>query len=205
MSAVAKPCPVGARGVDSLPFSQGGTAAQAHALKAAGVDFVALYLGVASKAVNDACLAAGLSTFGVTIANRFDGKAAVAQMKALGMPVGTTAFLDVEGTSAYNTPAGDLIAKINSWANDVAAAGYIPGIYLGSPQPLTSEELTNLRVVRYWRAPARVVDRHGALAEPSPGWCMYQVWPSVTHAGVFVDFDFVSQDFKGRVPAMASL
>lgn len=200
---VAKPCPVGSRGVDSLPFSQGGTEAQAHALKASGIDFVALYLGVAGKAQADAALAAGLMVFGVTTANKWDGNRAALQAKALGLPPGTSLFLDVEGQDAYTMDPKDLIAKINAWADLVALAGYLPGIYVGSPQPLTSDELTRLHVVRYWRAPARVCDRHGALAEPVPGWCMYQMWPSVHWAGVFVDVDIVGQDFKGRVPVVA--
>jgi len=194
---------VGARGVDSLAFSRSGTAEQARALKAAGVDFVALYLGVASKALNDTCLSAGLQTCGVTLADQFDGARAVSQMQALGMPAGTCAFVDVEGPSICAMSSTDLIAKINAWA-DVVNVNYVAGIYVGEPQPLTSDELTALKVVRYWRAPSRIVDRRGQLAEPSPGWCVVQAWPSVTCEGVLVDFDFVYADHKGRLPLMAT-
>lgn len=200
--SVAKPIPVGSRLIDSLPFSQS-DGRQAAALKADDVDGVALYLGVASAACVTACLAAGLGVVGVTLAAHYDGAAAVAAAKASGMAPGTTLLLDVEGMPAYNTPPDQLIAKINAWADAVAAAGYMPGIYLGSPQPLTSDELTHLRVVRYWRAPARVVDRFGKLAEPASGWCMFQAWPSLMwrKSGVFVDVDFVYEDFRGRVPS----
>ena len=196
-------CPVGAVGVDSLPFSQAGTPEQAQALKASGVDFIALYLGVATEQQTRAALDAGLLVFGVTLANRYDGQRSAEQANQLGLPAGCALFLDLEGRPAYDTPAASLIAAINAWADAVAAVGYVPGIYVGSPQPLTTDELTRLHVVRYWRAPARVVDRHGALAEPAPGWCMVQAWPSVTRGGVFVDVDFAYQDFKGRVAPMA--
>jgi hypothetical protein len=145
-----------------------------------------------------------MGAFGVTLAGRYDGKSAAEQAHLLGLARGTTLFLDLEGKAAYETPPDALIHAINAWADEVALVGYVPGIYVGSPQPLTTDELTRLHVVRYWRAPARVCDRHGALAEPLPGWCVYQAWPSHTRAGVFVDVDFVSQDFKGRVPTISS-
>lgn len=203
--AVAKPCPVGARIVDSLPFSQGGNAAQAAALKAAGVDGVALYLGAASPALAAACLAAGLLVFGVTFGGRYDGAAAVASMHALGMPAGTACFLDVEGDPSLALAPADLIGKIDAWADAVAAAGFVPCLYVGVPQPLTSDELYRLRVQRYWRGQGSVRDRHNALAEPTGcGWCMTQMWPSQHCAGELVDFNMVGADYKTRTPPMAA-
>ncbi len=205
MTVVAKPCPVGARVVDSLPFSQGGTAAQAVALKSAGIDGIALYLGVASRAVCDDALAAGLLVWGVTLAGRYDGLRAALHAKSLGLPAGTTLFLDVEGNDAWETPPAELITNINAWARSVSAAGYQPGIYVGAPQPLTTAELTALGTVRYWKGQGRCVDRTGALAEPRPGWCVYQTFPSRMWAGVWVDVNIVGQDFKTRVPMAASM
>lgn len=203
--AAAKPAPVGARIVDSLPFSQGGTAGQAVALKASGADGIALYLGAATKARADACLAAGLGVFGVTFGNQYNGPAAVAQMQALGLPAGTSCFLDLEGIkdlSDANTTA--IIGKVNAWADAVSAAGYLPGLYVAPPQPLTSQEMYALKVVRYWKGGGSIRDRHGALAEPSGcGWCMTQMWPSYTLGGVFVDGNMVGHDFKDRAPALA--
>ncbi|MBX3218932.1 MAG: peptidoglycan-binding protein [Labilithrix sp.] len=109
--------------------------------------------------------------------------------------------------TAYRTPATELIAKINAWADAVANAGYQPGLYIGSPQPLTGKELYALKVVRYWKAPARVVDRFGELGEPNCGYCMYQLWPEIHWPSnddpnrVWVDVDFIQQDYKGRVPS----
>lgn len=195
---------VGARGVDSYPYSLGGTADQARKLAASGVDFVVLYLGVANAARVKHVLDAGMAFMPVTLAARYDGAAAVAQCKALGLPAGCTVWLDLEGKSSYETPAPALIAKINAWADAVKAAGYQPGLYIGSPQPLTAGELYALRVVRYWKAPSRVVDRFGTSSDgPQCGFCMWQMWPQKhwRNSGVFVDVNMIGQDFKERLPA----
>lgn len=203
VSPVVRPLPVGAKVVDSLAFSTGGTAAQAQAFKAAGVEAVALYIGAAGHDQVKACFDAGLGVFAVTFGNRFSGAATVACVKAWGLPAGTSVFLDVEGPDAMAFSFGDLIAKINAWADDVAAAAFVPGLYVGVPQPLTSEQLYGTRVVRYWRGQGSVRDRSNALAEPSAGWCMTQMWPSQMCGGVLVDFDMVGQDYKRRVPNAA--
>lgn len=204
MAAAARPLDVGARVVDSLPFSQGGTADQACALKDAGVDAVALYIGAATPQRVQDCLDAGLGVMAVTFGNQWSGQATVAAVKSWGLPAGTTVFLDVEGAGALKVPPGELMGDINAWADAVAAAGYVPGLYVGVPQPLTSDELYQLRVVRYWRGQGSVRDRSNALAEPTGcGWCMTQMWPSQTCAGVLVDFSMVGHDYKGRAPSAA--
>ncbi len=196
-----EPVPAGARLVDSLPFSQSGTVEQARALRANGVDGLVGYLGVINAARVAAVVSAGLGFMGVTLAGHYDGAAAVAQCKALGLPAGKTAWLDVEGQAAFATPPSELIAKINAWADIVAAAGYMPGLYVGVPQPLTSDELFKLHVVRYWRGQGSVRDRFNGLAEPGCGWCVTQMYPSHVRAGVLVDVDAVGQDYRGRVPS----
>lgn len=198
----AQKATVGARGVDSYPYSVGGTASQACALKASGVDFFVGYLGVISKERVENLLSAGLAFMPVTVADQYDGAKSVAQCKALGLPAGVTVWLDLEGNIAFRTPPQELIAKINAWADAVKAAGYEPGIYVGSPQPLTSAELWSLRVVRYWNALSREQDRTGALAEPKCGWCMWQMHPSLMwrDSGVYVDVNMIGQDFLNRLP-----
>jgi hypothetical protein len=126
-------------------------------------------------------------------------------MQKLNMPAGSTVFLDVEGTPAWNTPAGALIDKINAWAAPVTAAGFVAGLYVGNPQPLSSSELHGLAVYRYWRGQGRCIDKTGALAEPKNGWCMFQMFPSVQCAGMLVDHNIVGHDYRGRVPTMAVL
>jgi hypothetical protein len=200
---------VGARGIDSLPFSIGGTRSQADRLKASGVDFAVLYLGsVTPKIVGDV-ISAGLAFMPVTFAGAYFNGAddELSQLKRLGLPLGCTVWLDLEGKKSYETPPQELIAKCDAWALAVQKAGYEAGLYIGSPQPLTADELYRLRVTRYWKAPSRVIDRLGKASDgPACGFCMYQLWPSVMWPSasdperVFVDVNFVQQDHQGRVP-----
>jgi hypothetical protein len=195
---------IGAVVCDSLPFSQGGTAEQARALKASGVDALAGYLGAMTPARLASVLDAELAYIPVTFAGEYNDGAndEIAQLHALGIPAGATVFLDLEGLAAFKSDPLLLIAKVNAWADAISAAGYMPGLYAGVPQPLTSGELYALRVQRYWRGQGSVRDRSNALAEPAGcGWCMTQMFPSVTRGGVLVDCNMVGQDYKGRVPA----
>jgi hypothetical protein len=195
---------IGARVCDSLPYSQGGTAAQALALKADGCDCFVGYLGVMNATRLGYILAAGLAFMPVTLAGEYnDGpNDEIAQLKALGVPPQTTVWLDLEGMHAFKTNPAELIAKINTWANGIAAAGYMPGLYVGVPQPLTSDELWQLRVARYWRGQGSIRDRNNALAEPTGcGWCMDQKFPSHNRGGVWVDDNMVGQDYRARVPS----
>ncbi len=195
--------------MDSLPFSQGGTAAQAAALKATGVDCFIGYLGAMNAARLGYILDAGLAFMPVTYAGEYiDGAAdEIAQLKALGLSPGVTVWLDLEGMKAFKTPVVELAAKINAWADAISAAGYMPGLYVGSPQPFTSFELYALRVKRYWWGLGRCSDRNGMLAEPSCGWCMVQqfhgeklgmMWKDT---GVFVDTNGIGKDYHSRSPA----
>jgi hypothetical protein len=195
---IVRPARVGARGTDSVQ-----EVAEPAALKAAGVDFCVRYLHSATSAEVANIVAAGLAFMPVTFAGAYDGTDAAAQCKALGLPAGCTAFLDLEGQKAWAMDPAELMAKINAWADAVAAGGFMPGLYCGVPQPLTSAELYSVRVVRYWRGQGRITDRTGALAEPNCGWCMTQTYPSAFWAGVWADADFVGQDYSGRVPAWA--
>jgi hypothetical protein len=119
----------------------------------------------------------------------------------MGLPSGGTVWLDVEGTAAFNTPPTELIAIINAWADAVAGAGFMPGLYVGVPQPLTSAELFALHVVRYWRGQGSIRDRFNALAEPACGWSMLQCYPQHMRGGVLVDDDMVQEDYRGRLPS----
>lgn len=200
----AEKADVGARGVDSLPLSQSVTLEQAVALKASGIDFFVGYLGVLNRSRLGNILAAGIAFMPVTLAgSSFDGPLAVAQCSALGLPPGCTVWVDLEGKAVFDMNPLELIGRVNAWADTIRAAGFMPGLYVGSPQPLTSEELWALRVVRYWNALSRESDRRGALAEPKGGWCMWQMNPSIEwrDTEAFVDVNMIGQDFLGRVPS----
>lgn len=208
---------VGARGVDSLPFSQGGTKAQAEMLKRTGVDFFVGYLGAMNAERLGYILDAGLAFMPVTFAGEYKDGAAdeLAQLAKLGIPKGATVWLDLEGLDAWNTPAPELSRLINAWAAAIAGAGYMPGLYVGAPQPLTGPDLYALRVVRYWLGIGRCVGKDGKDAYPNRGWCMRQDWhgeklgmmwppshvPCPPNERVFVDTNSIQKDHFGGLPA----
>lgn len=194
---------VGARVVDSLPFSRTGTPDAARALRSNGVEVVAGYLGVITPAVLAAVWGAGLSFMPVTLAGATDASATLAACAALGLPLGTTVWFDLEGKAAF-AEGETSIPKLVAWANAVSAAGFQPGLYVGVPQPLTSDELYALPFVRYWRGQGSIRDRHDALAEPRCGWCMVQAYPQHLRSGVLVDDDMVQADYLGRLPMVAA-
>lgn len=203
---------VGARLVDSLPFSQSGTAAQARALKATGVDGVIGYLGAMNATRLDYVLDADLAFMPVTKANEFyDGAAdEIAQLKALGIPAGATVWLDIEGERIWQhgkENVAEVMRLLAGWANPINAEGYIASLYVGAPQPLTGKELYSLPFFRYWLGIGRCVDRNGVDAYPACGWCMRQDWHGQKlgmmwrDTGVLVDTNSVQCDHKGRVPS----
>lgn len=198
---------VGARGVDSLPYSNSGTAEQAKRLAAHGVDFFVGYLGSMNPGRLEFILDAGLAFMPVTFAGEyFDGGAdEVARLQALDLPSGSTVWLDLEGDKSFNYDPIKLQRLINAWAKTISDAGYMPGLYVGAPQPLTGSELSRLAVVRYWKAPSLVLDRNGNdwSEPPGIGWCMHQMWPqgNFRDSGVFVDVNIIGEDRRGRVPS----
>lgn len=201
-----QPAFVGARCVDSLPFSQGGTFEQAKALKARGVDCLIGYLGAMNVDRLEHVLLAGLAFQPVTFAGEvFDGAAdELAHLKALGVPRGATVWLDMEGEKCLNYPFAELTRLTNAWANAIQNAGYIAGLYTAPPQPFTGPELAKLAVTRYWKSAGRIQDRNGKIwDEPEGcGFCMFQGYPQglFLDTGVFVDPDMIWHDRKGRVP-----
>lgn len=198
----------GARGVDSLPFSQGGSEDQARALACSGIEFFVGYLGAMNLTRLGHILNAGLAFMPVTFAGEYkDGaRDELVQLGALGIPAGTTVWLDLEGLDAWNTPTADLARLVNGWATDIAGAGYMPGLYVGAPQPFTGPDLYALRVVRYWLGQGRCVGKDGRDAYPSCGWCMRQDWHNSGNGyfwkdtGVFVDTNSIQADHQGRLP-----
>ena len=184
---------VGARGIDCVTTLTPGTAV---AFKTTGIDFSMRYLGTVTPGELQGILDAGLAFMPCTYADRFDGPNAVAQLKGLGLPVGVTVWLDVEGLSKMS--AADVISKTNAWATEVKSAGFEPGIYVGDSVPLTSQQLFDLAVVRYWRSMSMV-------PEPRCGFCQTQFHPTQNWRGVGVpvDLNMIGADYFGRLPTWA--
>ncbi len=198
----------GARVIDSLSFSRGGTKEQAKALRASGVEGVVGYLGAMNPTRLAYVLEAGLAFMPVTYAAEYiDGAAdEIAQLRALNIPLGTSVWLDLEGMDAWNMEPAKLSGLINRWATDIAKSGWMPCLYVGAPQPLTSADLYALKVVRYWLGIGRCIDKTGKDSYPSCGWCMRQDWHNQglgmmwKDTGVFVDTNAIQSDHRGRLP-----
>jgi len=199
----------GARGVDSLPFSKGGTLDQALKLRASGVEFFVGYLGAMTPARLKDVLDASLAFMPVTFAGEYKDGAAdeLAQLQTLGIPKGCTVWLDLEGVDAWNMPVDKLSALIESWAAAIVGAGYIAGLYVGTPQPFTGKQLYALKnITRYWLGIGRCLGKDGLDAYPQCGWCMRQDWHNQgagmmwKSTGVFVDTNSVQCDHQGRLP-----
>ena len=185
-----------AQGIDTVePLTEESVAG----LVASGIVFAVRYLGSLTPSEVEIILSGGLALMPVTYADRFDGIAAARELRALQLPIGVTTWLDLEGTGSLEAP--QIITRVNDWVSGLAGAGE-PGLYVGSDTKLSSGELYALRVVRYWHAASRVLDRSGALAEPSRGWCLRQLRPPNTiAAGIRVDRNVIEQDYFGGLPA----
>lgn len=80
------------------------------------------------------------------------GNTAAKETEAVGIPPGVTVWCDLEGVSRQ-AHAEDVIGFLNNWFAPVAAAGYVPGLYVGFSPGLTSQQLHDaLKFSHYWGA-----------------------------------------------------
>ena len=81
-----------------------------------------------------------------------NGKVAAGEAVKLGVPWGVTIWCDLEGVKV-GTPRQRVIDYCNRWHLEVAAAGYVPGLYVGYHAGLTASQLyLKLRFTHYWGA-----------------------------------------------------
>lgn len=79
------------------------------------------------------------------------GAAAAQLCGAAGVPEGATVWADLEGV-AKSVTTQDVIDYCNAWHDEVAAVGYVPGVYIGANPGLTADQLYwDLRAKSYWR------------------------------------------------------
>jgi hypothetical protein len=174
--------------------------ASARALRAEGFDFACRYLGGITQGELADILAAGLAFMPVTysrapgwtptsVQGTADGSLDVTRLEELGIPKETTVWLDLEGTSG-----GDPAGFVDSWAVQIAHAGFTPGLYVGDACGLDPSELYSLGVHAYWHSISEV-------PEHAAGWQMFQLCPgNRVIADVEVDVDVIQADRLGRVP-----
>ena len=86
------------------------------------------------------------------------GTGAATNAQAVGLPPGVTVWLDLEGVRR-GVDKAEVIAYCNAWFAPVAAAGYIPGLYVGANCGLDGDALYwRLRTRHYWRSGSIVPD-----------------------------------------------
>ena len=185
MNAIQAPFP--ALGADCITVLDAG---RCQGLKDAGLKYVVRYLGSLTAGELSVILASGLLCSIVTYADSFDGPTTIRALGALWIPKGVTVYLDLESTSQS---VSAVTASVNNWASHVSASGWQPGLYVGADQPLSGAQLYTLGVVRYWESMSAVPD-------PQCGYCMRQLYKTVTIAGTEVDINVVQYDYEDRLP-----
>jgi Domain of unknown function (DUF1906) len=83
---------------------------------------------------------------------RYGAFAAEWAREKVGLPDGVCIFLDLEAVKS-GTPKDDIVGYCSRWYDEVEAAGYAPGIYLGDQARLTDEDVRKrLKFEHYWIA-----------------------------------------------------
>lgn len=110
---------------------------------------------------------------------------------SIGLPKGMNLWMDLEGI-APGTSAQTVIGYANAWYDAVAAAGYIPGIYVGADCYLTGDQLyNNLKYQHYWKSLSNVP------AIPHRGYQLIQSYTPELVCGVSIDTDTTQNDELG--------
>jgi hypothetical protein len=120
------------------------------------------------------------------------GHAAAQNADSIGFPAGVNVWLDLEGVKSGVAPE-TVIAYCNAWFAEVAAANYVPGIYVGSSCGLSGDDLFwRLRTTHYWRSGSKVPDI------PQRGYQLIQkIIRNDEVAGVEIDRDLTVTDNFG--------
>ena len=96
------------------------------------------------------------------------------------LPGGVNLWLDLEGI-AQGTSHADITGYANAWFKAVAAAGYVPGVYVGFDVFLSPDELFfDLKMKHYWKAGGDITN----VAHRG-----YQVIQSILHPNTPQEFD----------------
>lgn len=117
-----------------------------------------------------------------------DAATSLKQLDALCLPVvGLVDWCDLEGCG------DDPTTYLDAWSEDVTATQRIGGLYVGAGGLLTGVQLYQLpHFSRYWHSLSR------GIPEPSCGYVLGQLYPTVIAGGLELDFDFAQKDFLGR-------
>lgn len=118
--------------------------------------------------------------------------------RSLGIPEGATIVDDCE-TPAPQVATIDRVAHVDTWAQQIASALYLPAAYIGEGFGLTSAEWqARPNVHRYAKSCSRLLDFMKQVIEPMRGYSWVQGQPpNVVAAGAQVDFGALLADYQG--------
>lgn len=111
----------------------------------------------------------------------------------VGFPPKVNVWLDLEGVNSTSS-AQDVIDYCTNWYTAVAAAGYLPGLYVGADCGLTGQQLYDLPFQHYWKSESNVP------AIPTRGYQMVQSVVANPVNGISIDQDVSNVDNEGGVP-----
>lgn len=196
-------------GINGFDINQPLTAEQARDFTDAGYEFIIRYLprtpnliaGNLTEKEAEGLLWSGLSVMAVQhvamsgwmptsiLGTSYGGYAAQYAKDIAGLPVGINLWLDLEEVSKAATP-DDIIEYCNNWHQEVAAAEFVPGLYVGYGCGLTNEQLYHdLKFTHYWRA-------YNADQEPERGYQIIQ-HTQKTLNGIIFDPNVTATDNMG--------
>jgi hypothetical protein len=122
------------------------------------------------------------------------GSYAAQNAQEIGLPPGMILWVDLEGIASGTSPS-TTTAYCQAWADQVSAAGYVPGVYIGANTGLSASEIEALPFDYYWQSGSTVP------ALNQTGYCMVQsISSSYVVAGVAYDLDVVQTDLDGKTP-----
>lgn len=196
------------------------TPAVAAAAKAQGYDFVVRYIGRAMFRIGDltgeeAAIIHGAG-LGISVVQHYEGDGwlptddkgrnygtyMAAEMASVGVPVGVTAWVDVEGIGTVDSE--QVIRYVNYWSDCVASiGGYQPGAYWGWHNRLTPAQMyQRTRPTRHWGSYNLNTDQFPAVR----GLCMKQHVAGradlIPGAGGQIDTDTLFADALDGVPTL---
>jgi Domain of unknown function (DUF1906) len=119
-----------------------------------------------------------------------DGQEASANAKVTGFPIGVSLWCDLEGVNT-GARAQDVMDYARDWHNEVHAAGYSPGLYVGAGTLLSGQQLFDLPFRHCWRSSSRVPDI------PRRGYQLIQFSPTIQLNGIAIDLDVALPDQRG--------
>lgn len=120
-----------------------------------------------------------------------DGTNTANNALSIGFPPAVNIWCDLEGVE-NGTPSQNVIDYCNAWYTAVSAAGYAPGIYVGSDAVLTGQQLyENLLFEHYWQSCSEVP------ALPVRGYQIVQTLVPQPVNGIGIDQDRTQTDGEG--------